>query len=98
ITIVNVATGVYRVTFGGLGGPGGNTQVVAQGEDNARCKVQAWFQSGSDEIVQVLCHAPSGDRTDSRFIVRYGRTSLSLSGPGAYVWADQPSAASYTPM
>lgn len=95
ITIVNLMTGTYRVTFGGLGGPGGNAQVVAYGADNTRCKVQSWFQSGSDELVNVLCHTPSGSLTDSKFIVRYGRTSS--SGPGAYLWADQPSAASYTP-
>jgi hypothetical protein len=55
ITIQNVTTGQYKVTFAGLGGPGGNAQVVAHGTDSTRCKVDSWFQSGSNELVNVLC-------------------------------------------
>lgn len=95
ITISSSATGVYAVTFGGLGGPSGNAQVVAHGTDNSRCKVQSWYQSGADERVNVLCHTPAGDPVNSRFVVRYGRTTASF--PSAYLWADQQSAASYTP-
>ncbi|HWU89594.1 MAG TPA: hypothetical protein VN253_20170 [Kofleriaceae bacterium] len=95
ITIENVSTGTYAVTFGGLGGSGGNAQVVAHGTDNTRCKVQSWYQSGSDERVNVLCHTPAGDLINSRFVVRYGRATSSY--PSAYLWANQPSAASYTP-
>jgi len=95
ITIANTATGIYRVIFEGLGGAGGNAQVVAHGTSSTRCKVDWWSQSGSDEIVQVLCHTPAGDPINSMFVVRYGRANG--SGPAAYLWADQPSAASYTP-
>src|SRR4051812_10309364 len=53
IVVQNPAIGRYTVTFVGLGGPGGNAQVVAHGIDSARCKVRSWFQSGSDELVNV---------------------------------------------
>lgn len=96
ITVQNTATGRYTVTFAGLGGPSGNAQVVAHGNDSTRCKVESWFQSGSNELVNVLCHNPAGALTNSRFVVRYGRTSGGV-GPSAYLWADQPSTASYTP-
>jgi hypothetical protein len=96
VTVDNLATGQYRVTFAGLGGPGGNAQVVAYGTDSTRCKVLSWFQSGSDELVNVLCHTSAGAAINSRFVVRYGRTS-SPTFASAYLWANQPSTASYTP-
>jgi hypothetical protein len=95
ITIQTLATGQYKVTFGGLGGPSGNAQVVAHGTDNTRCKVQSWFQSGADELVNVLCHTGAGAPINSSFVVRYGRATVSF--PAAYLWADQPSNPSYTP-
>lgn len=96
ITVQNVSTGQYTVTFAGLGGSGGNAQVVAHGTDNTRCKVESWFPSGSNEIVNVLCHTPTGTLNNSKFVVRYGRASSGV-GPSAYLWANQPSTASYTP-
>lgn len=95
ITVLPLATGQYRVTFGGLGGPSGNAQVVAHGTDNTRCKVQSWFQSGADELVNVQCNTPAGAAINSSFVVRYGRATNSL--PAAYLWADQPSNPSYAP-
>ena len=95
ITVQNVSTGSYAVTFSGLGGSGGNAQVVAHGTDSTRCKVQSWYSLGSDERVNVLCHTPAGSLANSRFVVRYGRTAWSW--PTAYLWADQPAAASYVP-
>jgi hypothetical protein len=95
ITIQNLATGQYQVSFGNLGGQGGNAQVVAYGTDNARCKIESFWQSGSSELLYVLCHTPAGSLVNSKFIVRYGRSLSSL--PSAYLLADQPSAASYTP-
>ena len=71
--------------------------MVAWGTDATRCKVQSWFQSGSDELVNVLCHTPAGVPTNSRFVVRYGRGSTFPGAPGAYLWANQPSTASYAP-
>lgn len=96
ITIQNVSTGRYTVTFAGLGGPSGNAQVVAHGTDSTRCKVESWFQSGTNELVNVLCHTATGTLNNSRFVVRYGRTTGGV-GPSAYLWANQPSTASYTP-
>ena len=96
ITVQNVSTGRYTVTFAGLGGPSGNAQVVAHGTDTTRCKVESWFQSGSNELVNVLCHTPAGALINSKFVVRYGRANAG-GGPSAYLWANQPSTASYTP-
>jgi hypothetical protein len=96
IIVQNPSTGIYVVTFQGLGGPGGNAQVVGWGTSNTRCKVQSWYQNGSDEQVNVRCHTPAGGLINSGFVVRYGRVS-GWTYPSAYLWADQPSAPAYSP-
>jgi hypothetical protein len=88
ITIENLWTGLYRVTFEGIGGEGGNAQVVALGSDNTRCQLNSWVTtSDGHEQIFVRCHTPTGTPINSKFVVRYVRTSS--SGPGAYLFANQ---------
>jgi hypothetical protein len=96
ISVSSAATGAYTVRFPGLGGSGGNAQVVAYGSGSARCKVASWGTSGADEVVGVRCHTAAGAAVNSAFVVHYGRKT-SNNGVGAYLWADQASAASYYP-
>jgi hypothetical protein len=92
--VVNLSTGSYRVEFPGIGQANGNVQVNAYGGSNARCKVSSWGPSGSQLNVNVVCHTASGSLTNTQFVVKYHRgASTDLGG---YVWANQPTTASYT--
>lgn len=92
------SAGLYTVTFGGLGGIGGDVQVVAYGSSNARCKVSSWGGTWPGALsVNVACHTPGGTLTASAFVVQYARKNVTVDGAGAYLWAEQPSAAAYCP-
>jgi hypothetical protein len=97
-TITNTGTGSYRVDFPGLGAVyGGNVQVTAYGGGNERCNVSSW---GSDKMtlqVYVRCFNPAGAAVNTTFTASYGRRRGTPGVEGGYVWADQPSTASYTP-
>ena len=70
ITIIRRNTGVYRVTFSGLGGrgaAGGNVQVTAYGDGSEVCKVESWNSARADFIVNVRCHDVRGRPTDTRY-------------------------------
>lgn len=58
---VAMGTGVYRVTFDGLGTEGSVAQVSASG-DNSYCKPVAWGpNAGAAQELYVMCFAP-GER------------------------------------
>lgn len=91
-------TGFYTVAFGGLGGIGGDVQVVAYGGSNARCKVSSWGGSWPGALsVNVACHTPGGTPVASAFVVQYARKNVTIDGAGAYLWAEQPSSTAYCP-
>jgi hypothetical protein len=91
--------GRYRVVFSGLGGYlpqgfGGHVQANAVGAGKVHCIVERWTGSPSPDLsVTVECYAPSGARADTKFTTMVTAPASHL----AYVWADQPSLASYTP-
>ena len=90
--------GQYRVDLPGLGTNGGAVQVVAYG-GNHQCKVVNWRSSGTTEQVYVRCFNASSTPTDGRFTMLFykeNRGSIT-AWTDAYLWADQPTAASYTP-
>ena len=99
-TISKGATGNYLVRLPGLGVTGGNVKVTAYGATSHLCKVGNWYVSGSDQYVRVLCFTTAGAPVDTYFTMTFAR-SLGVTGlagtPTGYVWADQPSSASYTP-
>lgn len=62
VTYANV-NGQHRLTFTGLGGPGGTAELSAT---QARaCQIVSWTQSGADAVVNVACAGP--------FKVEFGR-------------------------
>jgi hypothetical protein len=93
-----LATGSARVNFGGLGKVvGGHVQVTAFGTSNARCKVSSWGTSGTTLQAFVRCFTPSGAPTSTPFALSYLRRAGTPGFEGGYLWADQPTASSYTP-
>jgi Dual-action HEIGH metallo-peptidase len=96
VTAAAGAAGSYTVTFGGLGGTGGNVQVVSYGASNTRCKVSSWGGSWPGDLtVNVRCHLPDGTAQASAFVVQYARKNTTSDGTGAYLWASQQASASY---
>lgn len=103
-TITRSAAGTYRVRIPGLGnstsGEFGHVQVTAYSGVMLRAKVQSWFGSAGDLFVDVRCTDAAGVLTDGRFVLSYNESAAPMAadeGSGAHVWADNPSAASYTP-
>jgi len=98
-TITNLGTGVYRVDFPALGAEtGGNVQVTAYGGGSERCKVGGWSSSGGTLSTIVYCHNTAGALVNTNFTASYlRRPGTSNGATGGYLWADQPTTASYTP-
>lgn len=92
ITAEARSTGIYRVYFHGLGDHShtGNVQIVARGNDAARCKTNRFGTIDGNLEVHVLCHLPSGSTVDSGFVVQFNRPTGTATGEGALVHANQP--------
>ncbi len=87
------ATTQYTVSFGGLGGVGGNVQAVAYGTGNARCKVVGWGGSWPGNLdATVRCHTPAGTGVASAFVVQYARKATMVDGTGGFMWVHNPAA------
>jgi hypothetical protein len=83
-----------------LGGSDGNVQVTAYGSDNTHCKVALWSSLGSERSIEVRCFNSAGNAADARFTVLYqghGPFDVYAEGAAAYLWANSPTSASYTP-
>lgn len=94
--ITNTGTGTYRVDFPGLGSvSGGDVQVTAYGGGSERCKVYSWGSSGSTLQVTVNCFTTAGLPVNTLFTANYVRRSDTPGAQPAYVWAFDPSSASY---
>ena len=100
-TITRSGVGTYQVAFPGLGGPGGTVKVTAYGSGGDSCHVAWWSWLGGTAIVTVLCENTAGNRVDALFTATFhgpnGHLGTLTGGPRAYVWADSPGSASYTP-
>jgi hypothetical protein len=90
-----LGTGRARVDFPHLDKTsGGNVQVTAYGDGNARCKVERWSSATVADALSVFvrCHTPSGALASSPFVAAFGDQR-----GATYAWANQESATSYTP-
>jgi hypothetical protein len=109
-TVSRSGVGLYTATLPNLGTAWtGHVQVTAYGRGSERCKVSNWSPGGSDVQVGVRCLTggtvtlPGGFPVDAAFTLTYVEgNSLIGGGAGpsevaAYVWANQPASASYTP-
>ena len=70
--------------------------VTAFGEGTSYCQVGSWGGDGAGGMsVSVVCTDQTGAPVDSLFTATYSVPPA--SGKLGYVWANQPSTASYTP-
>jgi hypothetical protein len=99
-SVTRTATGVYEVTFPNLasyGGKSGSAAVTAVGTAGEHCTVSSWTSNGTpDMTVVVRCFDAAGAPADTVFDASYIRPTAG-SAPFAYLWAEDPAAASYTP-
>ncbi|MEV6601477.1 hypothetical protein AB0M36_32190 [Actinoplanes sp. NPDC051346] len=89
--------GLYSVYLPGQAARAGSVQVTAYGSDAAYCKIQSWAPSGTSQRVLVRCLDHHGAPTDSQFTLSYTNRAGTGGSPMAYVFANQPTTASYTP-
>jgi hypothetical protein len=97
-TVTHLATGYWQVTFPNIAVSGGTVHVTAYG-GNHHCNVGGWESSGAD--IHVYAHCFDGDTpVDGKFSVLFycDDPIKSPVDADAYVWADSPLAASYTPL
>jgi hypothetical protein len=67
------------------------------GLSNGYCKVQSWTPTATAEAVVVLCFGAAGKARDTRFDAIFAAPVAPTSSGLSYLWANQPTAASYTP-
>ncbi|GAA1961398.1 hypothetical protein GCM10009838_17470 [Catenulispora subtropica] len=107
-SVDHVDVGSYVVRFAGLGQPGGIAHVTAYGPDLApaapgeppqtgQCKVASWRSNGPDQLVAVRCFTPSGQPVDRQFTASYTNMRAFSGYDYGYLFANNPTAASYTP-
>jgi hypothetical protein len=98
-SITRSGVGSYTIRHLNLGIGGGTVHVTAYGPGTAQCKVVNWYPSGADQLVNVKCHTLQGAPVDTQFTESYTNLrSTSTRYPLAYLWADQPTSASYVPF
>ncbi|MCA8977687.1 MAG: DVUA0089 family protein, partial [Planctomycetes bacterium] len=105
-TITRYAAGLYRCRFPGIANPlqGGTFEVsVADGGVVwfKRAQIDSWGVSpGTTDLDIFVRTFSAGTQVDAMFMLNYhlqpGQVAPS-DGSGSYVWANQPTAASYSP-
>jgi hypothetical protein len=98
--VTRLSTGVYIVHFTGLQGLGVNrgTVDVTVGEAFVdQCKVGSWTQAATSVDVTVRCFDKFGSPQDAQFEAVYMDPGSSPPSHLGYVWANKPTAQSYTP-
>ncbi|ACY15595.1 hypothetical protein [Haliangium ochraceum] len=96
-TVTQLGVGEYSVHFPGLSSVGGHVQVSAYGSGSERCKVASWVGASGGTDVRVNCFSATGAAVNSLFTASFVNKSGTSSTDEAYVWANQPASASYTP-
>ena len=94
--ISRIGVGQYQIDLPGIGTSGGMAQVSAY-NGNHYCKVVNWTNSDSTQRIRVNCFSANGLPIDGQFILLFYKEDRSTVWNDAYLWADQPSAGSYTP-
>jgi hypothetical protein len=88
-TVTHTGTGLYQVTFGGLGSPGGVAHAQAYGASSNYCTVNGWYPSGSDQNIDVACFNAGGAPADTTSVVNFAQGSQG-SARFSYLWAEKP--------
>lgn len=103
-TVNRLGVGRYQAILPGLNIVGGTVLVTAYGTGSERCKVVGWSSSSSNTSVNVNCFNSSGSPVDTTYNLSYMRDVVVgldvFPGPhyGGYVWANNATASSYTPL
>lgn len=98
-TVARNGTGEYTVSIPDIGVNAGTVKVTGYNDDPTNCDVQGWGGSPTLEV-SVFCNDSSGGAADAYFSMTWANdTSLlgTAGGKWGYVWANEPTAASYTP-
>ncbi len=97
-SVTHSDTGVYVVNFPGMGEDAGGTIQISAYNGTHHCAVDHWSRSSGSVNVYVKCYNTSGALANGAFTVLYYREPSATSDRySAYLWADQPSAADYSP-
>jgi hypothetical protein len=97
-TITRLSTGSYRVDLPNFNFFGGVVHVSSYSTAN-HCKVGRWYPNGAKLEVYVNCYSSAGALADTRFTVLFYKNARNLPTHGlAYLWANNSTASSYTPL
>ncbi len=98
-TVTREGTGDYVVTFPGVAATSANggTVDVTGYDTSGSCQVGDWLTDGTGVSANILCFAPGGAAQDSEFEAVFASAGTSSPTDLSYLWADQPTSASYTP-
>lgn len=93
------SAGNYTVILGDFQATDTNVQVTAYGNTAARCQIVNWMKSFPNAHVQVHCVNAGNTPTDELFSLSYVLGGVAGSGhaAGAFAWANNPTAKTYTP-
>ena len=95
--MVRTGVGAYTANLPNLGASAGMVHVTAYVSGTETCKVASWLPSGSTQQVYVRCFTNAGVPVDTFYTLPYAHPST-VAGHMAFLWANQPTAASYTPQ
>lgn len=101
-TITRTGTGAYTVAIPGIGNGLGSLHLTAasgsaQGSEyvaGTTCKID---RSSANSEQYVVCFNAAGEPADSAFYLSYSAGDVDLGAHAAYLWANDPTADSYTP-
>jgi hypothetical protein len=101
MTITRNTTGSYTVSFAKLYSAGGTSDVqVTAYETSGYCMIEDWGTTGKTVNADVLCFSAAGAPADTEFNLLFQErfsTFGSYAAGLAFLWANEPTTASYTP-
>lgn len=102
MTITRNTTGSYTVSFAKMYAAGGTSDVqVTAYETSGYCMIEDWgTATGKTVNADVLCFNAAGSPADTEFNLLFQErfsTFGSYAGGLAFLWANEPTTASYTP-
>ncbi|MDW3209335.1 MAG: PKD domain-containing protein [Reichenbachiella sp.] len=93
ITVTRSTTGSYAVKFGGMAMTNGHVQAALYGGSEGAVRVLSWSNSGNDLVANIRTFDKDANLADRAFNIYVTGTGFE----GAYLYADQETAGSYTP-
>lgn len=100
VSITPVGVGYYQVDFAGLRNTLTDNVLVTAHETNGYCQPASWGAVPGAQEVFVRCFDAAGAPANQQFFLVYqaqSGTSGTSSRGTAFLWADDPASASYTP-